>query len=216
MTEENINGRQIVLHLLKNYVKIDGIIIERSRLSEKTKSFLKNDYYNPPFIRDMVINKQIPLYFVSNHNNQESLSLIKSLKPMVIVLGGTRILKKEIIDAVEIGIVNIHPGMLPFYRGQDVVGWSILNGDDVGVTTHFITEEIDAGPILMQKKMSYKKGDSLLKIRVKAMILGGILASATLLNLEKITPKTQNHNESHRYYKMNEKEIKKVEEKLRK
>jgi len=215
MVEENLTGREIIYNLLLNNIKIQGIIVEKNSFTKKIKEFLKNDYYNPPLIYEMTMDKNIPIYYVSNHNNSESLDLIKKLGVKLIVLGGTRYIEKKIIDAVPIGIINIHPGLLPKYRGCDVVGWSILNGDNIGATSHFITKDYDMGPILIKKMLDWKRGDSFLKIRLDIMKLCGDLASETVLNLEKLTPKKQNPYNGYRYPVMDEGQLKEVEEKLK-
>jgi methionyl-tRNA formyltransferase len=49
------------------------------------------------------------------------------------------------------GILNMHPGLLPRYRGPNPLGWSIRNGDrEIGITVHRMTSELDAGPIYAQ------------------------------------------------------------------
>lgn len=49
-------------------------------------------------------------------------------------------------------IVNAHPGIIPTNRGLDSFKWAILNGDDLGITMHFIDKEVDMGTILTIKK----------------------------------------------------------------
>jgi methionyl-tRNA formyltransferase len=49
------------------------------------------------------------------------------------------------------GLVNIHAGKLPFYRGRSVVNWAIINGEtEVGITAHMVDEGFDTGDILLQ------------------------------------------------------------------
>jgi methionyl-tRNA formyltransferase len=49
------------------------------------------------------------------------------------------------------GILNVHPGLLPRYRGPNPLGWSIRNGErELGITVHRMTSELDAGPIYAQ------------------------------------------------------------------
>ena len=94
---------------------------------------------------------------------------MESLDIKVAALANTRIIRKEIIDTTEYGILNSHPGIIPYYRGLDVVGWAILNGDQVGATCHYITEQPDSGPILMTDELRYNYGDTLMDIRIENM-----------------------------------------------
>ena len=157
------------------------------------------------------------LYFVKNFNSDECESILKELQPDIIILGGARIIKNNIIDVPRIGIINAHPALLPDFRGVNVVEWSILNDSDLGVTVHFIDKGVDTGPIIIRKKYRLKKGDSLGIIRQKLEILAGILVTHTLLKLIlklEINFITQNSNEGKQYYRMSTKEKKETLEKL--
>lgn len=65
-----------------------------------------------------------------------------------------RIFKKEYINIPSEGFINIHPSLLPKYRGPVPTMWALLNGDsETGVTLHYIDEGIDSGDIISQKKV---------------------------------------------------------------
>jgi len=66
-----------------------------------------------------------------------------------ILIGGANILPKEVIGNFE--IINSHPGYMPYVRGLDSLKWAILGGWPIGVTTHVIDENIDAGMIIEQR-----------------------------------------------------------------
>jgi methionyl-tRNA formyltransferase len=51
----------------------------------------------------------------------------------LILLGGARILKRPILECARLAVLNAHPGLLPAYRGVDVIPWALHNGDPVGV-----------------------------------------------------------------------------------
>ena len=82
-----------------------------------------------------------------NVNEKKFINLSKTVD--LIVLGGyDKILKKEIIDAPRIGIINTHLGLIPQNRGCNPVMWSLLRGESQGYTTYFVNEKIDDGKIL--------------------------------------------------------------------
>ena len=58
-------------------------------------------------------------------------------------------------------IVNAHPGIIPTSRGLDSFKWAILNGDDLGITMHFIDNEVDKGTILVIKKTPIFSDDTI-------------------------------------------------------
>ena len=61
---------------------------------------------------------------------------------------------KSVLDAHQYGGVNIHPSLLPKYRGVLAVPWAMWNGDEhTGFTYHYMTEEFDAGRIVLQEQL---------------------------------------------------------------
>ncbi len=78
---------------------------------------------------------------------------IKKLNPDIIYVVAFRILPKNILNIPKIGSINLHASLLPKYRGPAPINWAIINGENnTGLTTFFITEEVDAGNIILQKE----------------------------------------------------------------
>lgn len=110
--------------------------------------------------------KSLPFYMVSNHNDSSCIQLIKRLGVFVLINGGTpRKLSKDILASSIQGIVNVHPGILPKYRGCSCVEWAILNGDEVGNTAHFMNEKYDQGPIIKSESYLFSKSATYQDIR---------------------------------------------------
>ena len=61
------------------------------------------------------------------------------------------ILGKEILDIFSNGVVNLHTSFLPWNKGSNPNVWSIIKEDPVGVTLHFMNEQVDAGPIIVRE-----------------------------------------------------------------
>ena len=82
-------------------------------------------------------------------------NFIKGLKPDLIWVTDYRyILPVEILSEASIASVNLHPSLLPKYRGRASLNWAILNGEkEVGLTAHLIDENVDSGDILAQVKI---------------------------------------------------------------
>lgn len=100
-------------------------------------------------------------YLVKNHNSNECCKLIETIKPELIINGGTpRKLKTSVLNKSKMGVINVHPGILPKYRGSCCVEWAIYNDDPVGNTAHFMTTEYDAGPIIDVESYRFPKGIS--------------------------------------------------------
>ncbi len=93
--------------------------------------------------------------------------LLKSKDADLVVLAGfMTILGKEVISAFENRIINIHPALIPSFCGEGFYGLKVHEkalekGVKVtGATAHFVTEECDGGPIIIQKAVDIKNGDT--------------------------------------------------------
>lgn len=62
-----------------------------------------------------------------------------------------QILRGPIRQAHRLGVINVHAGKLPYYRGRNIINWAIINGEsEIGLTVHFIDDGIDTGDIIKQ------------------------------------------------------------------
>lgn len=124
---------------------------------------------------------QIPFYFVASHNSSQAAELVSRLNLDVLVNGGTpRILKASILDAPRFGILNIHPGRLPDYRGCTCVEWAIYNDDEVCNSVHLMTTAIDGGAVVLAEGYRFSASDSYVDLRVRVYREGfNLLAKAT-------------------------------------
>ena len=87
-------------------------------------------------------------------SDDELLKKIDALKPdLGVVCSFNDKLPSKIIDSIKDGILNIHPSLLPLYRGGNPYTRTIMNGEsETGVTLHYIAEEFDTGDIIFQEK----------------------------------------------------------------
>jgi phosphoribosylglycinamide formyltransferase-1 len=89
-------------------------------------------------------------------------ALVASFEPRLVVLAGfMRILSPNFIAAFADRIFNIHPSLLPLYRGLHTHRRALEAGDRVhGASVHFVTEELDGGPVVIQAQVAVNPGDS--------------------------------------------------------
>ena len=106
-------------------------------------------------------------YKVMIHNSEECASLIRNLNLDVGIVLGARILKKEIIDSFNMGIINMHPGLLPENRGLDNLKWAIIKNIKQGVTSHLINSKIDMGKMILREEIKVYSDDSLVDIHLR-------------------------------------------------
>ncbi|MHB8814902.1 MAG: phosphoribosylglycinamide formyltransferase [Steroidobacteraceae bacterium] len=97
---------------------------------------------------------------------------IAAAQPDVIVLAGfMRILSQQFVDTRTGRILNIHPSLLPSYRGLHTHRRVLESGDRVhGASVHFVTAELDGGPVILQSRVAVRPGDAedTLSARVQA------------------------------------------------
>ena len=104
-------------------------------------------------IKEICKNRNIEFHYVRNINSSEADRLI-SKDDIVIVLFFNQIIKKEIIDKCR-AIINVHPSLLPYYKGVMPVFHVLANNEKItGITTHYLEESIDTGNIILQKKIA--------------------------------------------------------------
>lgn len=91
---------------------------------------------------------------------------VEELNPDLIVLAGfMRILSAEFVSSFENRIMNIHPSLLPKYKGLNTHARVLAAGDRYhGATVHFVTEKLDDGPTIIQKKISVLPTDSVYEL----------------------------------------------------
>lgn len=107
-------------------------------------------------------------------NNPVNVEKIKSLKPDVIAVCGTSILKKDIIAISPNGVLNLHGGLAQWYRGVWTTLWAVYNGEPeyVGATVHYVNDGIDDGNIIYQGRPEISEDDNQESLYVKVVKLG--------------------------------------------
>src|SRR4051812_42468051 len=116
------------------------------------------------------------------------LARLRELKPDLVVLARyMQILSKEIIDAFPSRIINIHPSLLPFFPGASPYKQAFESGARVtGCTAHFVTEQLDQGPIVLQDVFHINVGvDTAEDVRERGLKLeADILAKSVKIFLD--------------------------------
>lgn len=93
--------------------------------------------------------------------DRELMLEIDAYAPDLVVLAGyMRILSPEFVGHYAGRLINIHPSLLPKYPGLNTHSQVLENGDEVhGTSVHFVTEELDGGPVILQAKVPVFEGD---------------------------------------------------------
>ena len=107
------------------------------------------------------------------------------------------ILPKEVLSVPKYGSVNIHPSLLPRYRGPSPTYWVLKNEElETGLTAHFIDEGIDTGDIITQKRLPLEKGDTVQSVieKMKPLISGLVIETIERVLDDKFIPAQQHED----------------------
>ena len=106
--------------------------------------------------------------------------LLAAEKPDILALGGTRIIKSQILEIPRRATVNVHPGLLPWLRGSASVGWALYKDLPEGATAHFIDPGIDTGDIILSRQLPVYRHDTYESLNYCIGLLSGELMSESL------------------------------------
>ena len=140
---------------------------------------------NNSYILERARNYNIPNVFVPHagktrdeFDREITAALLQYNVDLVLLVGFMRILSAEFCRKWQDRILNVHPSLLPKYAGgvdTNVHEEVLRNGDmETGCTIHFVTEEVDAGPILIQKKCAVTRADTVASLKTKVQQLEGV------------------------------------------
>ncbi|MBA64478.1 MAG: phosphoribosylglycinamide formyltransferase [Candidatus Marinimicrobia bacterium] len=156
--------------------------IELKQLKSKLATVISNN--KKAFILKRAEKYRIPSYYISHKNiDRETFDrkvteiLIEHKVDLVLLIGFMRILSKSFCQEWRGKILNVHPSLLPKYAGgmdTNVHEEVLKNKDDeTGCTIHFVTDEVDGGPIFIQKKCSVDPKDTIKSLKTKVQKLEG-------------------------------------------
>lgn len=145
----------------------------------------------------------IPTYFVNRINDPVCIDLISRMDVDLLVNAGVQsIMSRSLLGAARIGTLNSHPGIMPKYRGCTCVEWSIFNDESVGATCHFVDEKIDAGPIVLSRKLKLKSDYSYEQVRADMVFhMAEVLSEGVELVINrKLLPSEMNPTSTDSYF----------------
>ncbi len=105
----------------------------------------------------------IPHTQISSKQEDTIIDIMKAWKVDLIVLAGwMRIITPKLINAFPQRIINLHPSLLPKYKGLHAIERALESGDDMtGVSVHYVNEELDGGEVIMQEEVPILPDDDL-------------------------------------------------------
>ena len=105
----------------------------------------------------------IPHVNIKSAEEEQIIKLFQAWRVDLIVLAGwMRIISSQFIQAFPNKIINLHPSLLPKYKGLHAIEQALNSGDDItGCTVHYVTEELDSGEIILQSEVPILPDDTI-------------------------------------------------------
>ena len=137
----------------------------------------------------------LPVEIIESFKVEGAVESIVSLDPdyLVVVAFGL-IFPPRVLDIASKANINVHASLLPAYRGASPINAAIVNGDRVtGVTTMGMAQELDAGPIYLQRRIPIEPGENAGGLSDRLAVEGAVLLLETLRGLDSgtIEPREQ-------------------------
>lgn len=159
------------LEILSQREKLVGVVTQPARPAGRGRKIVSSP------IKELAEKKNIPFYEVENVNNCFFINKIKQIAPdVVVVVAFGQILSSNFLSIPRICSLNLHPSLLPRYRGPAPIPWAIIRGErETGVTVQRIERGVDEGKIIIQKKIPISFSDTAKDLEKKLSFLGAEL-----------------------------------------
>ncbi len=192
----------LIQGVLDSGFEIAGVFRYERTIYSKLKLFI-NDFFKSAPEYTLIKENKLKEIKCKSANSKEFKDEMLRLNPDIIFVGTWKEkLEKEIIDLPKIATINVHPSLLPKYRGPNPYIQTILHGEKIsGVTFHLMTTEIDKGPILAQQKIDILPMDTSKELKEKTVFAARIMVCEILkkLNAGIIQEMPQNEAEASYY-----------------
>lgn len=135
--------------------------------------------YSP--VKEYALSRNLPLLQPEKLKDTQFIAGLQALKADLQIVVAFRMLPEVVWNMPRLGTFNLHASLLPQYRGAAPINWAVINGEtETGVTTFFLTHEIDTGKIIEQEKIPIGDNDDAGMIHDRLMLLGAKLVVKTV------------------------------------
>jgi len=145
-------------------------------------------------VKEWALKNSIPVYQPDKIDN-DFVNFLKGIEPELIVLiSYGEILPASVINIPSAGAINLHPSLLPKYRGAAPLEWTLINGEkETGISIIKMNEKIDTGEIILQKKIPIDENDDAFTLKKKIMEISPEILVSTISQLKnggELSPQT--------------------------
>ena len=132
-------------------------------------------------VKEYALQNNLTLLQPEKLKNEEFLDELRSLKADLQIVVAFRMLPEVVWDMPKYGTFNLHASLLPHYRGAAPINWAVINGDkETGVSTFFLTHQIDTGKIILQEKIAIGDDENVGSVHDRLMNIGSKLVTKTV------------------------------------
>lgn len=132
-------------------------------------------------VKEYAVSKGLPVLQPEKLKDETFLEALRALNADLQIVVAFRMLPEVVWNMPRFGTFNLHASLLPQYRGAAPINWAVINGDtETGVTTFFLTHEIDTGKIIRQKHLPIADTDDVGIVHDALMSMGAGLVTETV------------------------------------
>ncbi len=132
-------------------------------------------------VKKYALSKGLTILQPKNLKDEKFIEELRELKADIQIVVAFRMLPEVVWNMPKYGTFNLHASLLPQYRGAAPINWAIINGEkETGVTTFFLTHQIDTGKIILQRKVKIFEEDNVGDVHDRLMVVGADLVLETL------------------------------------
>lgn len=145
-------------------------------------------------VKTYALSQSIPVLQPEKLKDETFIEELRALKADLQIVVAFRMLPQIVWDMPRLGTFNLHASLLPQYRGAAPINWAVINGEtETGVTTFFLTHEIDTGKIIMQRRIPIDEKDNVGDVHDRLMALGSglVLETVDLILEDKVNATAQ-------------------------
>jgi methionyl-tRNA formyltransferase len=154
----------------------------------------------PPPVKAAALELGLPVLQPPNLRDSDTLARLRELSPeVIVVVAYGQILRQGVLDIPARGVLNVHPSLLPRWRGASPIPAAILAGDErTGVTIMLMDAGMDSGPVLTEREMAIGESDTTASLSDKLSQAGAELLVETLPSwlAGKIGPRPQDESQA--------------------
>lgn len=135
----------------------------------------------PSAVKQYALSKGLNVLQPASLKDPLFLEELKALRADLQIVVAFRMLPEVVWNMPPLGTFNLHASLLPQYRGAAPINWALINGEqETGVTTFFLSHEIDTGHIIFREKTSILEEDNAGSLHDRLMAMGAKLVTRTV------------------------------------